>query len=261
MELPHDGRLGGVVHGGVAPVPGAQHPQAAELLALLDDPLVGIDPAGGAELGLGHLVLGAAPGAELLLDLPLDGQAVAVPAGGEVHVVAQHQPGADHEVLQDLVQGMADVDRAVGVGRAVVQHEQGPAVRLPLRPGGAIEVDVGPAGQDLGLELGQPRPHGEGGLGQEHRVAVVASGGGGLVVGHGAHSRIGRRRARGGARAGIGRGIKDPACASDLCGGPTASRRAYNSQGGAGTGHAQPLAERPAIGKGEMLGATGLRRG
>ena len=88
VELAHDGRFAGVVHGRIAVGPVAQHAQAAELLALDLDPAGGIFPATGAEVGLGHIVLAQALGAELLLDLPLDRQAMAVPAGDVIHVIA-----------------------------------------------------------------------------------------------------------------------------------------------------------------------------
>ena len=91
--------------------------------------LVGVFAAAGAELGLGDLVLAPALGAQLFLDLPLDRQAVAVPAGHVVDVVAEQEARADDEVLQGLLQRVADVDGAVGVGRAVVQHDR--AARPP----------------------------------------------------------------------------------------------------------------------------------
>ena len=190
VELADDGGLGAVVHGGVAVVPVAQHAQALELLALHLDPLGGVFATAGAELGLGDLVLAPALGAELLLDLPLDGQAMAVPAGHVVHVLAERELAADHEVLEQLVQRMADVDRAVGVGRPVVQHEQRGAGVLARLAHGGVEVELRPALQDLRLQLRQARAHGEVGVRQEHRVAIVARGGvgrggGGVVVGHG----------------------------------------------------------------------------
>ena len=49
-------------------------------------------------------VLVLALGAILLLDLPFDRQAVAVPARHVVRVVAEHLVRADDDVLQDLVQ-------------------------------------------------------------------------------------------------------------------------------------------------------------
>jgi hypothetical protein len=66
-------------------------------------------------------------------DLVLDGQAVAVPARHVGRVEAGHGLGADDDVLEDLVERVADVDAAVGVGRAVVQHELG-------RPAEALRI-------------------------------------------------------------------------------------------------------------------------
>ena len=80
---------------------------------------------------------------------------------------------------------MADVDRAVGIGGAVVQHEARAPVRLTLLADGGVEVDSGPALQDLRLKLGKTGAHREWGLWQEHRVAIVALGGSGRIVSHG----------------------------------------------------------------------------
>ncbi len=56
-------------------------------------------------------------------DLVLDRQAVAVPARHVGRVEAGQRLRADDDVLEDLVDRVADVDVAVGVGRAVVQDE------------------------------------------------------------------------------------------------------------------------------------------
>jgi hypothetical protein len=98
-------------------------PEPLELLALDVDPVRRIGAALGAELLDRHLVLVELLLAVLLLDLPFDRQAVAVPAGHVGRVLAQQRLGADDHVLQHLVQRMADVDVAVGVGRAVVEDE------------------------------------------------------------------------------------------------------------------------------------------
>ncbi len=188
VELADNLGLGLVVHGQIGPVPAAQNAQPLELGALHVDPLVGVFAAAGAKLGLGDLVLATALGAKQLLDLPLDGQAVAVPAGHIVHILAQSELGPHHEVLQELVQRMADVDGAVGVGRSVVQHEQIGARVLARLADGGVEVRLSPGFEDFRLELGQARPHGEGGRGQEHRLAIVARRVGicgRVVVGHG----------------------------------------------------------------------------
>ena len=77
-----------------------------------------------------------------------------------------------HEILEDLVERVADVDVAVGVGRAVVQQKLRAIAALLAQA--LIEVHLGPALQQARLEVGQAGPHGEGGLGQKQRLAPVA---------------------------------------------------------------------------------------
>ncbi len=92
--------------------------------------------AAGAADGDGvHLELFAA---ELLVDFDFDGEAVAVPAGDVGGVEAGHGLGLDDEVLDALVEGVAEVDGSVGVGRAVVEDVFGGA---------------GAGGADLGVEV------------------------------------------------------------------------------------------------------------
>ena len=173
-QLGSDDGLGPVVHGRVVVVPVALHAEALELLALHADPVFGELPALAAELVDGHGVLVLALGAVLLLDLPLDGQAVAVPARHVVGIEAQHLLGARHHVFQDLVERGAHVDVGVGVGRAVVEDELGPALGGLAQA--AIEADFGPALEQLGLQLRQASLHGELGLGQEQGRAPIARG-------------------------------------------------------------------------------------
>lgn len=52
-----------------------------------------------------------------------DGHAVGIPAGDIGGVIPLGVFVFDDDVLQDLVQGMAHVDLAVGVGRSVVEDE------------------------------------------------------------------------------------------------------------------------------------------
>ena len=68
---------------------------------------------------LGHLL-----GAELLFHLMLDRLAVAVPTGHVRREIAALGMGLHDEVLEDLVEGVADVDGAVGVRGAVMQDER-----------------------------------------------------------------------------------------------------------------------------------------
>ena len=86
-------------------------------------------------------------------------------------VEARHLGGAVDRVLQHLVQRMADMQVAVGVGRAVMQHEG----RAPDRgfPHAVPEIPRLPTGERRGLPLRQVAFHGEGGARQEQRGAVV----------------------------------------------------------------------------------------
>ena len=182
--------LGAEIHRRVGVVPVAGAAEALELGALDAQPVGREGAAFGAERVDGDIVLVLALGAILLLDLPLDGQAVTVPAVNVGRVAAEHVLRTGDEILQDLVEGGAEMDVAVGIRRAVVDDEFRPAgggFALAL-----VEVDPVPAGEPFGLGLGQAGLHGELGLGQEDRVLVdvwlllgLWSGG----VGHGSEQR------------------------------------------------------------------------
>ena len=172
-ELGGDRRLRGVAHRRIRVLEIAVDADALELGRLHAHPVAREVAAFAAELVDRHRVLVPALGAVFLLDLPLDRQAVAVPARHVIGVVAEHLVRADDHVLQDLVQPRADMDVGVRVGRAVVQDVFLAALRLfPLA---AVEVELFPARQDLRLLLRQPGAHGEVGLGQKQRLGVVAA--------------------------------------------------------------------------------------
>ena len=122
-------------HGEVGVVPAAEDADALELGALEVDVLLRVLAAGAADGDGVHLEFFAA---ELLVDLDLDGEAVAVPAGDVGGVEAGHGLGFDDEVLDALVEGVAEVDGSVGVGRAVVEDVFGGS---------------GAGGADLGVEI------------------------------------------------------------------------------------------------------------
>src|SRR5438067_8911015 len=82
-----------------------------------------VRPALGAELADRHLVLVELLLAILLLDLPLDWQAVTVPAGHVGRILAEQGLRPHHHVLERVVERMADVDVAVGVGRPIMEDE------------------------------------------------------------------------------------------------------------------------------------------
>ena len=106
-------------------------------------------------------------------DRVLDRQPVAVPARHVGRVEAGEDLRLDDDVLEDLVDRVADVDVAVGVGRPVVQD-----VLRPAPAGGAqfsVQVHFLPALQDFRLALR------EAGLHRKIRLRQVQ---GFLVVGH-----------------------------------------------------------------------------
>ena len=254
VELGHDGRLGGIVHRGVARAPVAEHAQALELAHLGLDPVGGVGAAAGAELAGGHLVLGLAGLADLLLDLPLDGQAVAVPARHVIDVVAEREARPHHEVLQQLVQRVADMDVAVGVGRPVVQHEEGRPRLLPRPARQVVEVGGLPAGEKFGLELGQARPHGEGRGRQKHRLAIIAH----ARLGRGGRGIVRHRGNSGPLERSQGGGEKRLPGVSGV--GAPGSRRAADSPGLAYRGHGagSSRASEPAPATGSAAGFDGF---
>src|SRR5690606_22027619 len=95
------------------------HTQALEVLALAVYLFIGIGARLGLHLGDGQVL------AVLLFDLDLDGHAMAVPSGYVDRVEARHVAALDDDVLQDLVDGVADVDVAVRVWRPVMENELG----------------------------------------------------------------------------------------------------------------------------------------
>src|SRR3954452_17840988 len=116
-------------------VPIADDAEPLELLALHVEPVPGISAAFLPERnhgrGIPEVRLRLTPGAVvLLLDLPFYRQPVAVPAGDVVGIEAEHLLALGHEILEDLVEGRADMDVAIGVRRAVMQDEFGAACRL-----------------------------------------------------------------------------------------------------------------------------------
>jgi hypothetical protein len=167
--------LVGRVHGQVRRRPCPEDAQALELLALDADEPLGILAAlladGRDRQGLFLL-------AEVPVDVDLDGQAVAVPAGDVRGVMAEHGAGFDDEVLEDLVEGRAEVDVAVGVGRPVVEDEGRAARGGALLEDPLIEAVGLPRPDGLGLPLGQVGLHGEVRAGQVERALHIR------LVGH-----------------------------------------------------------------------------
>ena len=150
-----------VCHGFIGLVPTPEAANALKLRGLHVDILLRVGTAGLEYLRHRQLQPFAA---KLLFHFDLDRQPVAVVAGDKGGVEPGHGFGLDHEVLEALVEGMAQVDGPVGVGRAVVQQ-----VDRPSAAGFAhlfIETELGPSGQPKRLILRQIGFHCEGGLRQ-----------------------------------------------------------------------------------------------
>ena len=84
-------------------------------------------PALAAEFIDRHFILAAAFFAILFFDLPFVRQAVTVPARHIIRIVPGHLLRAGNEIFQDFVERMTDMDIAVGIRRAVMEHEFRPA--------------------------------------------------------------------------------------------------------------------------------------
>jgi hypothetical protein len=149
----------------------AKHAQPLHLFALHIHPMLRISAAFGAEFLDRDFILVELFLAILLLNLPLDGQAMAIPAGHIGRVFAEQALRAADHVFQDMVQRMADMHIAIGIRRAIMQDEL-----LPPRAGFAQAViqAVGfPLREDARLLLREPGLHGEISLRQEDGVAVI----------------------------------------------------------------------------------------
>ncbi len=165
----YDIGLDAVLHGEIGIPPIAHHPQANEITPLAFDLLAGIFAAGLPELRRIHLDAGLAG---LLLDIEFDRQAVAVPTGNIGRIEPAQGLALDDDVLQDLVDGMADMDVAIGVGRPVMQHEsRASPAGLAQR---AVEVHGFPALEYLRFALGQIALHGESRVGKIQGIFVIS---------------------------------------------------------------------------------------
>ncbi len=161
-------RLVARIHRQVRVLPVAEDTEAPEIPALGLDLCGGEGAAGSPERRGVELVPRLAV---LLLDRELDRQAMAVPARHVRGIEAIECTRLDDDVLQDLVDRVAEMDHPVGIRRTVVQHER------PAPDGdfahALIEALVGPALQLPGLARCEIRLHRELGLRQVYRLLVV----------------------------------------------------------------------------------------
>jgi hypothetical protein len=132
--------------------------------------------------------------AEGLQHLQLNGQAMAVPSRHEAGPEALEQGVLVDDVFEDLVQGVAHMQGAVGIGRSVMEREERAGV-LPAQA--FIEPELLPEGLQLWFTLAGVGPH------RERRVQQVQ----GVLVGRAGGSRWGGHNASGGRW-----GLSRPAC-------------------------------------------------
>ena len=156
-------------HGQVGMIPIAEHAQPLEIGALCVHLLVCILPARRTKrLGVDLL----SDSAMRFLDLHLDGQAMAIPTRNIGCVIAVQGARLDDDVLENLVYRVAQVDRTIGVRRAVGENEGGPALG-----GGAnlvLKTAAFPRRQHSRLPMGKICLHRKTGVRQIDRVFVVS---------------------------------------------------------------------------------------
>ena len=158
-------RFIGAGHGAVGSIPAAKNAEPDELGGLEIDVRLRVLPAMAEELRRRHLQFLAT---ELLVDLDLNGKAVAVEARDIRGIEASHGFTLDDEILEALIQGMAQMERSVGVRRAVVQD--------PSRSAAAgltdllIEAGFLPTLQARWLVLRQVGLHRESGPGERQGI-------------------------------------------------------------------------------------------
>ncbi len=105
------------VHGAIGIVPVAKYAKANEVFFLAFDLFVSIFTAQAARFVCRQVF------AVLFFDHVFDRQAVTVPAGHIGRIKARQVFGADDDVFKDLVDRVADVNVAVGVGGTIVKHK------------------------------------------------------------------------------------------------------------------------------------------
>ncbi len=143
-------------HGQVGMLPVSKDAETLKLITLDFYPFLSIGTAFLAHLSLGHVALLLA---ELLVDFQLDRQSMAIPAGDVGGVEPLHALALDDDVFEDLVQGVADMDIAIGIRRAVMQGE--------IRFAGhrfaqlAVKIEFSPALHDFRFALWQVAAHRE----------------------------------------------------------------------------------------------------
>ena len=106
-------------------------------------------------------------GLHSLQDLELNGKAVTIPSGDIVHLLALEDLMAVDEVLQELVEGMANVQVAIGVRRSVVKDVPLGAGLLGIGAQLVVQINRFPVLLQLRLALDGVGALREGSLGKD----------------------------------------------------------------------------------------------
>ena len=157
-----------VAHGQVGLVPLAQDAQPLEIAPMQLHEALRVGPAGLADFQRRQPRLART---QLPVHVDLNRQPVAVPPRHEGGIVARHRAGLDYHVFENLVDGRAQVDVAVGVGRPVVEHKDRRSG--PRLPQALVEPLLFPAGGQLRLSHRQVGFHREAGVRQVERFFQV----------------------------------------------------------------------------------------
>ena len=131
-QCAHDVGFGLVIHGQVRRIPVSQYPQPLKIDFLPVYLFPGIIATGITERARIDPDAGFA---DLLLYLVLNGQSMTVPAGHVWAIKSIQAVRLDYDVFQDFIDGMSQVNVAIGVRRAVMQDI--------LLPAGAVLPDAG----------------------------------------------------------------------------------------------------------------------
>ena len=155
-------------HGQVGILPLAKDAEAFEFLTLNLNPVGSISPAGLADLPLGHLPLFVA---ELLVDHQFDRQTMTVPAWHIRGIKTAHASALDDDILENFIEGMADMGMAVGIRRAIVEDKG-----RTILSGGfnlAVKPHPFPLLEEFGFTLREVGAHREVGIRQVESLFIV----------------------------------------------------------------------------------------
>ena len=168
-ERTNDVRLILKIHGEIRILPVTKHPETNEILALPFNLLAGVVTTGLSERGDINLDTGLA---NFLFDIQFNWQAMAIPTRHIRCIKATQGLALDDNIFQHLVDGVTDMDIAVGIGRAVMQHK----FRTTFACASQLPVDIHfiPTLKQCRFPIWQVAFHRESGVGKIQRVFIVS---------------------------------------------------------------------------------------